>query len=105
MKNIQSQCYLFKKNSLYKCFTSSRVLDGGLLELLATEAAGADTDGFPASFLRSLRGLSRDSSTVASGKTVRGSVFYGLNKAKKMVQHTENKHISKTHSISNIKQG
>lgn len=73
MKNIRSQCYLFKKcsisNPLYKCFTSSRVLDGGLLELLATEAAGADTGGFTASFfLRSLRGLSRDNSTVASEK-------------------------------------
>lgn len=89
MKNIRSQCYLFKKCSLYKCFTSSRVLDGGLLELLATEAAGADTDGFTASFfLRSLRGLSRDNSTVASGKTARESVFYGFNKTKKMVQHT-----------------
>lgn len=73
MKNIQSQYFLFKKcsisNHLYKCFTSSRVLDGGLLELLATGAAGADTDAFKASFfLRSLRGLSRDNSTVASGK-------------------------------------
>lgn len=49
-----------------ECCTSSRVLDGALLELLASGAAGADTDGFTASFLRSLRGLSRDNSTVAS---------------------------------------
>lgn len=47
--------------------TSSRAADCGLARLAATDREGADADGLAVtSFFLSFRGLSRESSTVAS---------------------------------------